>query len=908
MAVTEYTVKRGDSLSKIAKEYSSVVAGNTLNAKVDTLVALNGINDRDLIYVGQVIKLTASGGTQASSAAAAAPSAQKVTIVALNVTSESSTNRDFVIAWTWNRENTDKFVVRWEYDYSGDTRVYETKTSDEYSTFTIPTDFQKTANWVQAFIKPVAKTYESKDSSGNVTQVPYWTDVEEVGKWLPFTSLPPLVPPVPSVSINNDTMTLTAEIGKVGASNIYATSIQFHVMQDHTVNLGVCAPIAITDTDYVSFQYPVSPGHSYSVRACSVGSNGLISGWSDFSTDDAGTLPPAPERITTYRRQSKVDANNGTTTYSVYLEWTPASTAETYKIEYTDTLSNFESANGQYSSVETKDATASALIDISELGSVFYFRIRSINKYGTSGPTAVVELPLGSLPNAPTTWSTSDSAFSGEGDDLDEIMELHWTHNPTDNSRQTSAELEFKVDGNDWFTLTLINETDSNSTEEVTKTFSYGTAVSYKGDLYFKMDTNHRDFKNKKIIWRVRTAGVTNEFNKEGWSAERTIYIYEKPTLGLSMTTDASGTGGTILTLTSFPFYIKAQDTLTDYTIQKPVGYHVRIVSNDHYVTVDDIGREKTINEGDSVYSKYFDTSNILHVVMSADNIDLETGISYTLYCTENLSSGLSISNQHDFTVSWVDVEYAINATISIDTESYTALITPYCREKIPVGLPDDDGEYYGPYEDGDLVENVTLSIYRREYDGQYTKVASDIPNRYTAVIDPHPALDYARYRFIAKDVTTGAISFYDMAGYPVNGSAIIIQWDEEWHRFDVTDNTSAENVPWNGSLLKLPYNIKVTDKRSPEVSLVEYAGRQYPVSYYGTQIGESHQWSADIPADDKETIYALRRLSIWPGDVYIREPSGMGYWANVNVSFNKSYDDVVIPVSLDITRVEGGV
>ena len=214
----------------------------------------------------------------------------------------------------------------------------------------------------------------------------------------------------------------------------------------------------------------------------------------------------------------------------------------------------------------------------------------------------------------------------------------------------------------------------------------------------------------------------------------------------------------------------------------------------------------------------------------------------------------------------------------------------------------------YTTYEDGDLVDNVTLSVYRREYDGSYKEIATGIPNNYTSVTDPHPALDYARYRFVAKDTLTGAISYWDMPGYPVKGHAAIIQWDEVWSTFDVGESTNAEGPSWSGSLLKLPYNIKITDKRKREATLVEYAGREHPVVYYGTQLGETSQWNMDIPADDKETIYALRRLSIWSGDVYVREPSGTGFWANVEVSFSKSYDDVKIPISISVTRVEGGV
>ena len=146
------------------------------------------------------------------------------------------------------------------------------------------------------------------------------------------------------------------------------------------------------------------------------------------------------------------------------------------------------------------------------------------------------------------------------------------------------------------------------------------------------------------------------------------------------------------------------------------------------------------------------------------------------------------------------------------------------------------------------------------------------------------------------------------MAGYHVGGTGILIQWDEEWSTFDVNDETDVEGPPWSGSMINLKYNIKVTDKRSTEVSLIEYTGRKYPVTYYGTQIGESNTWSVSIPKKDKDTIYALRRLSLWAGDAYVREPSGMGYWANVQVSFDQEYNSVTVPVTLEVTRVEGGV
>ena len=142
-----------------------------------------------------------------------------------------------------------------------------------------------------------------------------------------------------------------------------------------------------------------------------------------------------------------------------------------------------------------------------------------------------------------------------------------------------------------------------------------------------------------------------------------------------------------------------------------------------------------------------------------------------------------------------------------------------------------------------------------------------------------------------------------------VEESAIIIQWAEEWSSFNSDNEGSGVVEPaWSGSLLKLPYNITISENNNMDVSLINYVGRKRPVSYYGTHLGETATWNVEIPKDDKETLYAIRRLSIWTGDVYVREPSGTGYWANVSVSYSIKYSDLVIPITITITRVEGGI
>lgn len=365
--------------------------------------------------------------------------------------------------------------------------------------------------------------------------------------------------------------------------------------------------------------------------------------------------------------------------------------------------------------------------------------------------------------------------------------------------------------------------------------------------------------------------------------------VYARPTVALIVTNQ---NGAVISSLSSFPFYLKASPGPAS---QKPISYHVEITADDGYETVDQVGNVIRISAGESIYSKYFNSSSILIVEFSAGNVDFENGMTYTATVTVSMNSGLSCSASKTFTVDWEETISEPNAEIGYDSERYTCQIRPYCEDM-----------------DGNLINGILLSVYRREYNGEFIEIASGLPNSASHyVIDPHPALDYARYRIIATETATGAVSYYDVPGYPINESGVIIQWSEAWSAFDVSDANEADVVdtpPWSGSLIRIPYNIDVSDKADPDVTLVKYAGRKRQVSYYGTQLGESSTWRVEIPADDNETLYALRRLMIWTGDVYVREPSGSGYWANVKVSFSRTHCALTIPVTFDITRVEGGM
>lgn len=826
MAVTTYTVQKGDTLSEIAQRFPNDIAGSTIQARVQTLVKINKIKDPDFIVIGQILKFVAGGGSESTTTTT---SRAVVDVFGL----QSNTDRTMYATWTWTKSNTEKYQTIWYYD-TGDNVWFigsDSETEDTQSTYNAPSNALR----VKFKVKPISK---SRDVNSVGTS--HWTADWSTEKIYSFSDNPPTAPDAPSVEI--DKYKLTASLDNL---DLNATGIQFQVVKnDSTIFKTGKATIV---TSHAAFSCTVDAGGRYKVR-CRSYRGDVYSDWSPYSSN-ADTIPSAPSQINACRATSET---------SVYLEWTAVNTAETYDIEYTTKLAYFDGSD-QTTTISSVEGTHYEKTGL-ESGQEYFFRVRATNDKGSSAWSSVKSIVIGKAPIAPTTWSSTTKAITGEP------LNLYWIHNTEDGSSQTYAELEIYVNG------VMETHTVKNSTDENEKD---------KTSLY-AIDTNPY-IEGTVIQWRVRTAGITKKYGD--WSIQRTVDVYAPATLELNVT-DANG--NPIETLTSFPFYVRG---LAGPNTQLPIGYHLSVISNQVYETVDRVGNFKMVNKGEEVYSQYFDTSDPLLVLMSASNLDLENNVRYTIVCTVSMNSGLTTYSEVEFGVAWTDEVYEPNLEIGINTDSLTASIRPYCRDAL-----------------GNLVDDVVLSVYRREYDGGFTEIASDLDNALGIyVTDPHPALDYARYRVIATSKTTGAVSFYDAPGYPVGGNAVIIQWEEAWSYFDVSEESALEQPVWSGSMLKLPYNIDVSDDSSPDVALVEYIGRKHPISYYGTQKGFTSSWSVEIAKDDEETLYALRRLQNWMGDVYVREPSGSGYWANIKVSFSQTHRKLTIPVKLDVKRVEGG-
>lgn len=837
-----YTVKKGDTLSRIAVTYNTTVAN---------LVKLNDITNPDYIVVGQV--LTVSGTATATKK----NTTNKAVIKAFGL--QANTDRTVYVTWTWSKSHTQHYEITWYYA-TGDGIWFvgsDTTVNVKQAIYNAPSNATK----VKFRVKPVSTTYKK-----NKKDTKYWTAVWSTESVYAFSSNPPSTPSAPNIEISNNKLTATLE-----NLNLNATVIEFQVVKnDSTVfNTGKAT---ITKSS-ASYTCSVNAGSEYKVR-CRAWRGNEYSSWSEYSSN-AGTTPAAVSSVTSCKATSET---------SVYVEWKTVSSATSYDLEYTTEQRYFDGSD----EVTTKNSIKSNHFEITglETGDEYYFRVRAVNDNGESAWTSPLKVILGTKPTAPTTWSSTTTAITGEP------VTLYWVHNSEDGSSQTYAVLEITINGNT--ETQTIKNTENEDEKDKTSQYIIDTTSYTEGTT---------------IQWRVRTGGITANINDientfSDWSIQRTIDVYAPPTLELSMTSVTSEnelTGGVVLDedgnliLKSFPFCLTG---IAGPNTQQPIGYHISILANDTYETEDNVGSIKIITKDMIIYSRYLDITDTLSLILSAGDIDLENNIEYTVTVVVSMNSGLIAESSLVFKVSWTDFEYEPNAEISFDPETYSTYIKPYCG-----------GDNVEEEEEEEPLPDVLLSVYRREFDGSFTELITGIENTSNITItDPHPSLDYARYRIVATDKNTGAVSYSDLPGYPIGGKEIIIQWDEVWSYFDVNEEDELAQPPWAGSMLKLPYNIDVSDKYNSDVSLVEYIGRKRPISYYGTQLGETSSWKVDIPKSDKETLYALRRLSIWMGDVYVREPSGSGYWANISVSFSQTHCQLTIPVQMEITRVEGGV
>lgn len=857
-------VQRGDCLWNIALS----VYGN--GYRWTEIADVNGISQsKPTIYSGQIFDIP--GITPGSSAVNSSP-APVVTTTKPNIDwlcLVAGSQREMLACWTYSGAT--HFWTRWEqWDNSGHLILISESTNTDYSSRAkqdIGTG-RDTPGWnvIRFSVRPV-------DDNGNPLPNTDWGYKE-----YDFRNNAPDLPPTPSISIDNQNK-LTVLIDNID-EHLNADSIEIAVYQNDETKYKTAKVRINFETLVARYETTVDTSARYKVR-CRAVRDTIYGGWTPFSSSEE-SLPSAPKEITILRPERTNE--QGAITYGVFAQWDEAVTAKNYKLQYTTDPSQFDISGGNVTEITTEEgAGPKCLVNGIDTGHQYYFRVASINNKGQSIDwSAINSVIIGVKPSPPTTWSNTVSAVIGED------LNLYWTHNSADGSLETYARIHFKIeDYSDPSAQPIeydkvIQNTKPEEQQDSPSVYTINTSDqewSYLTEGYV-------------ISWKVQTAGVGSEYSN--WSVERKVTVYAQPTISLDI---KNKNQVSVTEINDFPFYI---DISARPYSQTPISYYVEVVSNSSYTTVDDLGNIKTINVGDKVYKKYFDPENdawsfILN--MTPNLIDLESTVNYTVNATVSMNSGLTALASESFDVYLTETYYQVSADVVVNNETIEASIHPYCNE-------------FDEYETPSLLPNCTLSVYRKEYDGSFTEIAKDVPNQEDLyVTDPHPSLDYARYRIVARNNDTGSISYNDVMNTKVGVKAAVIQWAETWTNFRTNDNNGDNVEPaWSGSMLKIPYNIDISVSNDLDVSLIEYVGRKHPVSYYGTQLGEKFNWKMEIPATDEETLYGIRRLSNWAGNVYVRDPSGIGYWAAISVNYDKTHNEVTIPITFNVTRVEGGM
>ena len=675
------------------------------------------------------------------------------------------------------------------------------------------------------------------------------------------TDTTPSAPSTPNISISTNKgpngYIVTAKILNYQDNNSNGY-LQIQILEDDKSL--VANPKNVKNSNGVastSFNAGKVGGHRYKARALAFGKHGELSEWSSYSENKY--TPPGKATI-----NELVTITFGT----VDIRWSALPGADTYTLEYTnETIDGVPVFDTESSSIQRQDnikAThyPASSLTIEDDKSTWYFRLRGVgSEQDSEGEWSEVKsVPVGKKPDIPTVWSYTTIGKIG-----DPIV-LNWAHSSEDGSKQSGAKIGIKI-----------NDEDETVIDTLTTETSYSYDTSYLQD-------------SDKVSWRVCTRGVQGISEEWGdWSEYREVIVYSPP--DITFTVGVVDEEETEAVVESFPISINALSTPASQT---PVAYAISITSDEEYDISESDGMEVHINVDEEIYSDYIQSSDHeLLVELNPGDLYLNEGTIYTVTMTVAMGNGLTAEVSNKFKAKWEIPSWSPDADIFINKATLTAFIRPFCSD-----------QWGFEYRKG-----FTLAVYRIDFDSHLTLIQSGIyAGDNLTITDMHPSLDYARYRIVATDLKTGVVFYDDPEPIAVNAGCAVIQWEGDVKSFFADPEIYDDVVEdWAGTILRLPYNIDVSDDISPDVSLIEYIGRSHPVSYYGTQEGSTSRWSAEVPKTDVDTIAKIRALAVYQGDVYVREPYGTGYWANVKVSYNITHSKASVSVSLSITRVEGG-
>lgn len=689
------------------------------------------------------------------------------------------------------------------------------------------------------------------------------------------------------------------------------------------------ANVAVNTLEYIDGS--VAAGHEY--RYLLVNYNGNSKTWGPLGerSDPVQTKPLAPTGLTA-TAASDTEAR---------LRWNDNGyryCGETYVVEYSEHADAWSTGRTDIVTVandlhRTGSSNTMLVADL-EAGKTYYFRVALVGDGGTSALSSIAKVTLGITPEAPTPIP------GAMGCELGQRIEMAWTHNCADGSAQSAAQISVSVNGAEASTITV--GADS--------TYRYDTSSLSDGDI---------------VTWRVRTRGAVATYSP--WSATSQVTVYAKPTVGMELYAIADGGDqvGQGTSLPSLPLVVAV--SVGDGMRQVPVLWSVELLAAEDFTYTELDGESAFARAGTVMCALYADPNDadfdaIRQVfTVSADEAAFCNGIPFYVRAMATMNSGLSSD--------WVQVEVVPEwqtglplpeAGVEI-VDDYTATILPTCEDvrEVPEGcgwllegerltvepagitsghlsvtyetdltaetyeadvsfplitelhavaqvtqVSVDDVAYEGQvYESPNYVAEVTLAVYRIDAGGAIVLVQGGIANTgAVAVTDPHPRFGTGYYRVTANSAATDEVTVNDVECY-APFKTLLIQWDERQAEA-AGEDTSVVALTYRS--VELAMDLTVKESTAKDVTLNPYAGLSLPVADYGTQVGKKVSYSASFAAySGSETVEALRELGEWMGPAYVRDRTGLGFWANVDVDVSHANSDGKVRVNLDVTPIE---
>lgn len=613
------------------------------------------------------------------------------------------------------------------------------------------------------------------------------------------------------------------------------------------------------------------------------------------------------------------------------VSWSNAqSSGETYEVQYTDDGEAFaDNAIGYIQSLDFDGSGGSShTVAVTGLdrGRTWYFRVRKKAESGQGDWSATASCMIEGEQEPAEEIAAPTAIDTLAGYASDEAITLAWVHNSAQESTQSGYQVEV--------TVTKPGGLPTSRVVEAMEPTDGSTYTLDVGDWGLAAD-------GTRVEWRVRTCGA--QFRVYGpWSRTQSFQVFARPAASVSVPSEVH----------AFPIEVEASavssggGSLSDENAA--ISYTVEIVAGEGFEYEDRDGTMRHVAEGEVVFTRTidsrdegFDPSGWVCAVGAMD-ARIIGGIAYNARATVLTAQGMRAEAEVGFTAYWDDTMPDPFCTAERDLEGYTVLLAPFCGSysyeegpDVPSGdvppaeeMTADERDamdewvvtpapqdYASEYIDGpaepivmnrevyDLRENTVLSVYRVTPSGP-VEIATNMPNDGSAAcLDPHPDFGSTTYRAVATDTETGLQSAYEFeVEMPID--RIVVQWDEQW----VEGGVESFFAAYMGNRIELNHNMETSETYAQDAALREYAGRSHPVSYYGTQQGQTASIGGVlVKGYEEETLRKVRELAAWRGDAYVREPLGTGYWANVRPSVSSTFGSAAISVTLDVARVEGG-